>query len=78
MYPNLRATPSNEQQFRLNKISEIEDYFVADIKERELINKRILQYIVSFDYFDKSLIVLSVTTGSYYRNCEKAVKNNKK
>ena len=55
---------SNEQQFRLNKISEITDYFVAEIKERELISKRVSKYIASFDYFDKSLIVLSVTTGS--------------
>ena len=53
---------SNEQQFRLNKISEITDYFVAEIKERELISKRVSKYIASFDYFDKSLIVLSVTT----------------
>ena len=27
-------------------------------------NKRLSKYIASFDYFDKSLIVLSVTTGS--------------
>ena len=27
-------------------------------------SKRLSKYIVSFDYFDKSLIVLSVTTGS--------------
>ena len=41
MYPNLSATPLNdEQQFRLNKINEIKDYFVAEIKERELMNKR--------------------------------------
>ena len=36
MYPNLSPSPSNEQQFRLNKINEIKDYFVAEIKEREL------------------------------------------
>ena len=54
----------NEQQFRLNKINEIKDYFVAEIKERELMSKRLSKYIASFDYFDKSLIVLSVTTGS--------------
>ena len=59
MYPNL-----NEQQFRLNKINEIKDYFVAEIKERELMSKRLSKYIASFDYFDKSLIVLSVATGS--------------
>ena len=64
MYPNLSSTPSNKQQFRLKKINEIKDYFVAEIKERELMSKRLSKYIASFDYFDKSLIVLSVTTGS--------------
>ena len=69
MYPNLSASPlnatlSNEQQFRLNKINKIIDYFVAEIKERELMSKRLSKYIASFDQFDKSLIVLSVTTGS--------------
>ena len=64
MYPNLTANLSNDQQFRLNKINEIKDYFIAEIKERELMSKRLSKYIASFDYFDKSLIVLSVTTGS--------------
>ena len=50
-------------KFRLNKISEIEDYFITEIKERDLMSKRISKYIASFDYFDKSLIVLSVTSG---------------
>ena len=59
IYPNL-----NDQEFRLNKINEIKDYFVAEVKERELMNKRLNKHIPSFDYFDKSLIVLSVTTGS--------------
>ena len=36
----------------------------AEIKERELMSKRLSNYIASFDYFDKSLIVLSVTPGS--------------
>ena len=54
----------NNQQFRLNKISEIEDYFIAEIKERELMSKKLCKYISFFDYFDKSLIILSVTSGS--------------
>ena len=53
----------NNQQFRLNKISEIKDYFTAEIKERELVSKKLSKYISFFDYFDKSLIVLSVTSG---------------
>ena len=51
-------------KFKLNRINEIKDYFVAEIKESELMSKRLSKYIASFDYFDKSLIVLSVTTGS--------------
>ena len=61
---NLSPSLLNNQQFRLNRINEIRDYFVAEIKERELMSKRLSKYIASFDYFDKSLIVLSVTTGS--------------
>ena len=64
VYPNLSPTLWDDQQFRLNKINEIKDYFFAEIKERELMSKRLSKYIASFDYFDKSLIVLSVTTGS--------------
>ena len=64
VYPNLSVNTSNEQQFRLKKINEIKDYFIADIKERELMSKRLTKYIASFDYFDKSLIILSVATGS--------------
>ena len=34
MYSNLNSKISNEQQFRLNKICEIKDYFLAEIRER--------------------------------------------
>ena len=64
MYPDLSTTPSNDQQCKLNKINEIKDNFIAEIKERELMSKRLIKYIASFDYFDKSLIVLSVATDS--------------
>ena len=64
IYPNLNANISNEQQFRLNKINEIKDYFLAEIRERELISKNLSKYIASFAYLDKSLIVSSVATGS--------------
>ena len=55
MYPNLNANLSNDQQFRLNKIDEIKYYFTAEIKDGELMSKRLSKYIASFDYFDKSL-----------------------
>ena len=41
MYPNLSVPLCGQQQFRLNKVSEIKDYFVAEIKERELMSKRL-------------------------------------
>ena len=40
IYPNLNVIPLNavlqndQKQFRLNKINEIKDYFIAEIKER--------------------------------------------
>ena len=40
LYPNLNAIPLNDQQqFMLNKINKMKDYFVAQIKERELMIK---------------------------------------
>ena len=54
----------NNQHIRLNKINEVKDYFVADLKERELMSKRLSKYIAFCGYYDKSLIVLSTTSGS--------------
>ena len=41
IYPSLAKNISNQQQFMLNKISEIKDYFLTEIRERELISKNI-------------------------------------
>ena len=62
--PNIYPNISNEQQFRLNKNNEIKDYFLAAIKERELFSKNLSKYIASLDYFDKSLNVLFILSGS--------------
>ena len=69
MYPNLKV--NDQQHFRLNKINGFTDYFVAEIKERDLMSKRLSKYIASFGYFDKSFIVVSKTTGSacHWRTC---------
>ena len=64
IYPNRNENISNEQQFRLNKINKFKDYFLSEIRERELISKNISKYIASLDYFDKSLNVLSILSGS--------------
>ena len=39
--PNIYPNISNDQQFRLNKINEIKDYFIVEIRERELMTKNI-------------------------------------
>ena len=62
-YNSIDTSNLNDQQFRMNKISEIEDYFIAEIKEIELMSKKLSKYISFFDFFDKHLIVLSVTSG---------------
>ena len=64
LYPNLGANISNDQQFRLNKINEIKDYFLAEIRGKGLTSKNSSKYIASVDYFDKSLNVLSRLAGS--------------
>ena len=57
MYQNL----SDKTQFRLKKINKIKDYVIAEIRERETISKRLSKYNAAFDYFDKTLLVLSAT-----------------
>ena len=44
IYPNL----NDQQQFRLNKISEVKEDFIGEIKERELMSKRLSKYIAFF------------------------------
>ena len=63
-YNSIDTSNLNNQQSRLNKIRKIKDYFITDIKERELTSKKLSKYIYFSDYFNKSLIVLSVRTGS--------------
>ena len=57
---NTNTNLNDQQKLRFNKVDEAEDYFVAEIKERELMSKRRSKSIASFDYFVKPLIVLSV------------------
>ena len=55
IYPTMNEISLNDQvHFRLNRINEIKNYLVAEIKERELMGKKLCKYI--FIYFDKSLI----------------------
>ena len=64
---NIHSNLNDQQQFIFNKINEIKYYFVAEIKEREIISKKLSKYIASFDYFDKSLIVLCASFATVIR-----------
>ena len=60
IYPNF----NDQKKFRLNKNNEVKDYFIAQLKERELMSKWFSKNIVSVDYFDKSFIVLPEASDS--------------
>ena len=49
--------------YRLNQIEKIKDYFNNEINERKDIIKKLNKYIVSFDYLDKIFITLSASFG---------------
>ena len=53
----------NQTQFRLSEINKIKDYFNSEIQERKAISKKLSKYIATFGYIDKTLIVLSATSG---------------
>ena len=50
--------------YRLNQINKIKDYFNNEINERKDIIKKLNKYIVSFDYLDKIFITLSASFGT--------------
>ena len=54
---------TEETKIRLNKITEIENYFHQEIKQRKLCSKKLSKYVTAFDYIDKVLIALSATRG---------------
>ena len=41
----------------------VADYFNSEIRERKAMNKKLSKYIAAFDYIDKTLIILSATSG---------------
>ena len=50
-------------KIRLNKITEIENYFHEEINQRKSCSKKLSKYVAVFDYIDQALIVLSATSG---------------
>ena len=56
---------SDQTKFRLNEINKMKDYFHFEIQERNAMNKSkyLRKCVTTFDYFDKTLIVLTATRG---------------
>ena len=54
---------SEQTKFRLYEIKKIENYFINEINETKSCSKKLNKYVTIFDYIDKILIILSVTTG---------------
>ena len=58
------AKPSSSERvnkYRLDEINKIRDYFSNEIKERKDIIKKLIKYLISFDYLDKIFITLSAS-----------------
>ena len=54
---------SDQTKFRLNEVNKIKDYFNSEIQEIKTMSKNLSKYIAAYDYIDKTLIVLSATSG---------------
>ena len=59
---NLELTDINN--YRLNEINKVKDYFNDKIKERKNIIKNLNKYAVIFDNLDKIFITLSASFGT--------------
>ena len=63
-YSDLTTLSLNDQtKFRLDEINKIKDYFEFEIGEREAVIKKLSKYTAVLDYTNKTLIVLSATSG---------------
>ena len=51
-----------QTKIRLDKITEIENYFYQEINQRKSYSKKLTKYVAAFDYTDRFLIVLSAAT----------------
>ena len=53
---------SGQTKFRLSEIIAIENYFYQEINQQKSYSKKLNKYVTIFDYIDKILIILSVTS----------------
>ena len=53
---------TDQTKFRLHEIKKIENCFINDINQQKTYSKKLVRYVVIFDYIGKIVIVLSATT----------------
>ena len=58
-----KTKPSDQTKFRLYELKKTENYFINEISDTKSCSKKLNKYVTIFDYINKSLIVLSATTG---------------
>ena len=67
IYPDLNpSAPQETKSYRLNKLSEIEAYFLNEIEVREQIAKKIKRFNTITGIVDTGLITSTVITGGIY------------
>ena len=54
---------SEQTKLLLDEISKIKNYFIEEINQWKSCSQKLNKYVTIFDYIDKTLIVLSATTG---------------
>ena len=54
---------TDQAKYRLNEITNIENYFNQEISQRKSCSKKISKYVTAFNYIDKVLIVLNAKSG---------------
>ena len=59
----VKTNLSEQIKFRLDEISKIENCFIEEINQRKSCSKKLSKYAAAFDYMNKTVIVLSETTG---------------
>ena len=54
---------TDQTKFRLNEMTQIENYINQEIRQRKSYSKKLSKYVADFDYIDKISFVLSDTSG---------------
>ena len=63
---NDKTNLSDQTKFRLKEMRKIQSCFDSEINLRKLSSKKLSKYGTSFDYIDKVLIVLKLTSDEVY------------